>query len=240
MRRRHRLPAALAIALVGLTGCSGTTSGADPTPTTATGPASASASASTSGPSPTVQDSGGEPTGETTDQPSGSPGADTTYTPRTVPANLPTTRIEAANLHYAYLGRNAASSASEQAVVDAWMSYWQGAADTYYLYRPTALFTSVARSSARSDVLDYLDKLKKKNERVVGWSIDNVTSVSIDADTATVRDCTENFTFSVDRESEPVSRVTPYYDVTGTLKRVDGGWTVVTQKSLDQQKSCLG
>jgi hypothetical protein len=162
-----------------------------------------------------------------------------TYEPRPVPANLPRVRIEAANLHYAYLGRNAASTPEEQAVVDAWMSYWQGTADTYYLQRPTALFTSVARDRARSTVLDYMREKKAKKQRVMGYSIENVLSVQVDGATATLRDCTQSFTFTVDNESEPLSPVVPYYDTTGMLRKTAGKWTVVDYKDKELKRSCL-
>ena len=162
----------------------------------------------------------------------------TRYTPRTAPANLPRQRIEAANLHYAYLGRNAASTAEEKAAVDAWMTFWQGAADTLYLRRTTALFDSVARSEARSQVVTYLDELRSQRRRVAGWAEDNIVSVKVSGASATIRDCTENFTFSVDRESEPVTRVVPWYDATGTLRRTDGKWAVVDYSSRNLTKPC--
>jgi len=75
--------------------------------------------------------------------------------------------------------------------------------------------------------------------RVVGWALDNVTSVEVDGDTATVRDCTRNNTFSVDQEVEQVSIAFPWYDVTGTLRRSQGAWTVTEQKTKSLKKSCL-
>lgn len=231
MRRRPALAAALAVAAAVLTGCSDTS-------TTSTASSSDSPSA-TGSPSASPTGSTGEPTGESTDMPSGSPGAATSYQPRPVPDHLPRVRIEAANLHYAYLGRNAASTPEEQAVVSAWMSYWQGAADTYYLQRATRLFESVARADARSAVVDYMRSLKPKDHRVMGYSVENVTSVKVAGSTARVRDCTKSFTFVVDRESEPVSRVVPYYDTTGTLSKTHGHWRVVGLRDTSMSRSCL-
>jgi len=231
MRRTLGLSAAIALALVTLAGCgddAATSSGGEPS-------ATSSAAAGSSLP----EESTGEPTGESTDFPSGSPGAMKTYEARPVPDHLPTVRIEAANLHYAYLDRNAAGDAEEQAVVDAWMSYWQGTADTYYLQRPTALFSAVARGEARSKVLDYMREKKAADERVMGYSIENVTSVQVDGTTATLRDCTKSFTFTVDRESEPLSRVMPFYDTTGMLEKTGGKWTVVDYEDKAMRKSCL-
>jgi hypothetical protein len=236
MRGRRALTATAAAALLGLAGCSDASSSSGGDPST---PPSSSASAS-SAPAESPDESSGEPTGESTDLPSGSPGAVRSYAPRPVPDRLPKTRIEAANLHYAYLGEDAARTAEEKAVVEAWMSYWQGAADSYYLYRPTELFDSVARGTARRSVVDYLDVLKAKKQRVMGYSVENVTSVQVDGTAATVRDCTESFTFLVDRESEPMSRVKPFYDTTGTLEKTDGKWTVVAiEDDGGSRSSCL-
>ena len=44
---------------------------------------------------------------------------------------------------------------------------------------------------------------------------------------------------TVDQEIEPLTRPTPWYDVSGTLKKEDGGWRVTAQKSKDKSKSCL-
>ena len=152
---------------------------------------------------------------------------------------MPHDRLEAASLHTAVLDRNAASTAEERAVVDAWMAYWQGAADTYYSYKVTPEFEKVARGKARSSILGYLADLKAQKQRVVGWARDNVTSVTVHGGTATVHDCTENFTFSVDAEGEPLTKPPPYYDVTGTLQKSQGQWTVVRQHSRQLSRSCL-
>jgi hypothetical protein len=142
-------------------------------------------------------------------------------------------------MHLAYLESSVAKTSDEKAAVAAWMSFWQGAADTYYVYKPTDQFLAVARGKARAEVLDYTAKLKAKHYRVAGWAKDNVTKVSISGDNATIRDCTENYTYTVDQEIEHVTRVTPFYDVTGKLKKEDGRWTVVAQTSKDKLKSCL-
>ena len=123
--------------------------------------------------------------------------------------------------------------------MDAWMSYWQGVADTFYSYKVTPEFEQVARGQARRSILTYLGQLKAKKQRAVGWARDNVTSVSVDGDTATVRDCTQNFTFSVDVEGEPATNPIAYYDVTGTLQKSQGQWTVVRQQSRNLSSSCL-
>ena len=74
---------------------------------------------------------------------------------------------------------------------------------------------------------------------MVGWARDNVTSVKVTGDTAKIRDCTENYTFTVDHEAEPLTHPPPWYDARGTLKKVDGRWMVTTQNSRELKKSCL-
>jgi hypothetical protein len=230
MRARHAAPAAVALALVTLTGCSREA-------TTAT----SSAGSSSSSPSASVE-STTTPSESPTPTPSGSaddPSDDASGTSTGVPSRLPTSRIQATNLHVAVLGRNAARTTEEKAVVDAWMSFWQGTADTYYFYKPTKQFDAVARGTARTGVLRYLASVKAKKQRVVGWARDNVSSVTVRGSRATVRDCTKNFTFTVDSEAEPISRPDDYYDVTGTLRKTQGRWTVVAQTSRPQDSSCL-
>ncbi len=223
MRRSRTLPAVALICLAGLTACNDGTTATGP-PATPTGTA-APATGSTS---PGAGD------GSASTRPSGSPSASPTDT-----GPLPTNRIEAASLHKAVLGRNAAETAEERAVVDAWMAFWQGAADTYYYYKPVPGFDEVARGDARRQILESLAKTQREKRRVVGWARDNITSVTVDGDRATVRDCTENYTFSVDEEGEPKTRPTPWYDITGTLERTHGRWTVVDQSSRDLDSSCL-
>jgi hypothetical protein len=163
----------------------------------------------------------------------------TTPPPGSQGPSFPHDRTEAASLHLAYLQSSVAQTPDEKAAVAAWMSFWQGAADTFYLYKPTDQFLAVARGKAKSDILDYMAQLKSKHHRVVGWSKDNVGKVTVDGNTATIRDCTENYTYTVDQEIEPLTRPTPWYDVTGTLKKEAGGWRVTDQKSKDRLKSCL-
>ena len=54
-----------------------------------------------------------------------------------------------------------------------------------------------------------------------------------------MRDCTQNYTFSVDQEAEPMTKPPPWYDVTGTLQKSQGAWTVIKQNTKPVKKSCL-
>jgi len=222
-----------ALALVSallLAGCSGdpaeqpaaagsttaTTARATSAPTTSSAPASPSASAS--------------------------PGTDESSpsTSRSPAPDLPRDRAKAAKMHLAVLGENVAETPDEQAVVDAWMRFWQGAADSYFAgeVRPGLLQSS--GGDAREQIVGYLQRLNDQQHRVVGWARDNILQITITGDTARLRDCTENFTFSVDRSGKPVTRPTPFYDVSGELQRRDGQWIVVNQSSGNLRRSCLG
>jgi hypothetical protein len=218
MRAARTLPVVLVL-VAGLAGCGdgtdpGGTSAGEPTASTTTSPSSSA--------SPTPTESSG---------PAGDPGP-------TAPA-MPRSRVQATSMHVAVLDSSTARTAAERAVVRAWMAYWQEAADTQYLQRETPGFARVARGAARRDVLDYLERVKAKQQRVVGWSRDNVTSVRVDGSRAAVRDCVENFTFTVDREGEALTRPAPYLAVRGTLRKVDGRWVVVSQRSKNLTASCL-
>ncbi len=222
MRHLRTLPVVLLLSVIALSGCS---SGASKDGTSTASSADTTSAASTASDSPSSP-SETSPSTPAPTTPSGEPG-------------FPRDRIEAASLHTAVLGQSVAKTREEKAVVDAWMAFWQGTADTYYYYRPTKAFDAVARKDARRSILGYLSDLKKQDQRVVGWAKDNITSVEVTGNTATVRDCTENFTFTVDKEIEPLTRPTPFYDATGKLEKVDGVWTVVKQSSKDLNKSCL-
>ena len=221
MRRRSTLPALLAVSLVALTGCNNGTTTAEPA-------ATSSSSSPLVSPSPTASDSASA-------EPSETPAA----LESVGSAEFPVDRLAAASMHKAVLGGSTAETAEERAVVDAWMTYWQAAADTFYLEKETPTFRQMARGQARSSIVDYMESRKTKGLRVVGWARDNVTSVEVDGDTATVRDCTRNNTFSVDQEVEPVSVADPWYDVIGTLQRSQGTWTVTKQTTKPRDESCL-
>lgn len=219
MRSARTLPVLLLL-LGGLAGCGDET-------------APGGTSAATPSTSPTSPSAPSEPTATPTSAPSSDPSTRPTAPP------MPRSRVQAASMHVAVLDSSTARTPEERAVVETWMAYWQGAADTQYLRRETPAFARVARGSARTDVLDYLAEVEAKNQRVVGWSRDNVTSVQVDGSRATVRDCVENFTFRVDGESEPISKPAPYLAAEGTLRKAGGRWTVVTQSSKDLSTSCL-
>ena len=233
MRRHLALAVAATTALAVLVGCR------DDASETGSSTASAPASTTSATPSEEPAESSSAPTSPSPSKRSPSPKASPTTDGPAQEPDLPEDRTMARNLHTAVLGTSVARTAEEKAVVEAWMDFWQGAADTYYLYKPTAQFNRVARGEARAEVLTYTAKLKARKQRVVGWARDNVTSIEVDGNDATVRDCTKNFTFRVDVEAEPLTRPMPYYDVTGTLRKTDGRWTVVAQKTESLDKSCL-
>ena len=225
MRPRHPLPAALLLCALAVTGCTGGS------PKAGDGH-SESASASTT-PSPS-----------STTSASPSPSASATATsPSTLahgqPTSLPHDQVAAAAFHVAVLERNAAKTPEEHAVVDAWMRFWQAAADTYYFAMPTKSLERTATPAIQQSIVGYMKGKKAKGERVVGWAKDNVLAVNVDGDRATIHDCTENYTFSIDDDGDPATKPTPWYDVTGTLQKVDGSWVVASQKSAEPKTSCL-
>jgi hypothetical protein len=225
MRRHRTLPAVLLLSVLALAGCNDTDSASSP-----------STDASSTG--------SGSPSDSPTGSPTASPTGTSTGSPDTASASpsphFPTVRIQAARFHAAVLDRNAAKGPQEQAVVDAWMGYWQAVTNTFYYAKPVPKLDDYSTGSARTGVLKYLGQLKGRQQRVVGWARDNVTKVEVDGDRATVRDCTKNFTFSVDEEGTPVTRPTPFYDVSGTLEKREGRWLVTTAVTKNLKASCLG
>lgn len=229
MHSRHPLPVALALCALAVSGCTG---GSPEAKGGHTKSASASATASTT-PSPSTT---------TSASPSPSPSA-TATSPSTLihgqPTSLPHDQVAAAAFHVAVLERNAAKTPEEHAVVDAWMRFWQAAADTYYFAMPRKSLEHTATPAIQQSIVGYMKDKKAHGERVVGWSKDNVLAVHVEGGSATIHDCTENYTFSIDDDGDPVTKPTPWYDVTGTLQKVNGSWVVASQKSVDRKKSCL-
>jgi hypothetical protein len=228
MRRRSTLPVVLLLALGAVSACGNGAAKGTPASSTTT-----SGSATSSGTSGDVSSAAPSSPTDTSDSPSAAAGGSAGA------SGFPHDRTEATSLHKAVLGRSVARSAEEKAAVQAWMNYWQGAADTYYYYKPTQQFSDVATGAARSAVLTYMQQKKAEKRRVVGWARDNITSIDVTGNTAKIRDCTENYTFTVDEEAEPVTLPTPFYDATGTLTKVDGRWRVTTQDSRSLNKTCL-
>lgn len=217
MRVGRTLPALLLLCVVALGGCSDEPSSSSSSSTASDSPTSSAPSTASEEPSPS--------------------GA--SESPSSSPSDLPSSRIQAVRFHRAVLGSSAADTEQEVAVVDAWMKYWQAATDTYYYRRPVASLDRVAEDKARRDVLGYLGRLRADDQRVVGWARDNITDVTVDGSRATVRDCTENFTFSVDEEGSAITYPTPFYDVTGVLEMRQGRWVVTRATSKDRKATCL-
>ncbi len=150
---------------------------------------------------------------------------------------LPTTKAEAAMLQKTVLGSSVARTAEEKAVVEAWMTYWQAVSDTYADLEPSPDL-DVARGKPQKDVLDYLNELRTKKLRSVGWTRDHVTKVQIVDGSASIADCAENFSFNVDRSDQPVQEPTPFYDLVGSLEQHDGRWIVTAVDSTDLDTDC--
>jgi hypothetical protein len=117
------------------------------------------------------------------------------------------------------------------------MTYWQAVSTTYDTLEP-APGLDAARGKPLTDVLDYMNQLKTKNHRSVGWTRDHVLAVEVDGDSAAMRDCAENFTFEVDSAGKPVEKVTPFYSIVAQLTREDGRCLVTTITSERLQQDC--
>jgi hypothetical protein len=159
----------------------------------------------------------------------------TTPSPTQVP--LPTTTPEAVKLNTSVLGTSVAKTADEKAVVDAWITYWDAVSKTFGELEPAPGLDS-ARGKPVTDTLDYLNELKTKKRRSVGWTRDNVMAISVKGDTALIRDCAENFNFEVDANDEPVEKLVPFYLIRGKLTRDGDRWIVTTAETTYLDKDC--
>ncbi len=170
-------------------------------------------------------------------KPTTSPTPSTTAAPTPSEVPRPATTAEAAELGVTVLGTNAAKTPEEQAVVDAWMTYWRAVSQTYDTLAPAPGLDS-ARGEPLTSVLDYLNKLKTRGHRSVGWTRENVLKISVTGDSAAIRDCAENFSFEVDGANKPVQDVTPFYSTIGQLTKVDGRWVVTKLTSEGSSTDC--
>jgi hypothetical protein len=170
-------------------------------------------------------------------KPSGSPTPSATTAPTPTEVPRPASTSEAAELGVTVLGTNAAKTPEEQAVVDAWMTYWKAVSQTYDTLEPAPGLDS-ARGKPLTDVLDYLNKLKTRNHRSVGWTRENVLKISVKGDSAAISDCAENFSFEVDGDNKPVQDVTPFYSTIGQLTKEDGRWVVTQLTSEGSSTDC--
>lgn len=158
-----------------------------------------------------------------------------TSTPTEVPR--PATTAQAAQLAESVLGTSVARTADEKAVVEAWMTYYDAVSKTYSELSPAPGLDS-ATGEPLKKVLTYLNTLKTKEHRSVGWSRDNILAVEVRGSSAALRDCAENFTFEVDSSGKPVEDVTPYYLIIGRLEKDGGRWVVTSTSSDGSDEDC--
>lgn len=109
--------------------------------------------------------------------------------------------------------------------------------DTYADVKPNAKL-DVARDKALTEVLDYLNEIKSKQHRIVGWARINVTKIEVTGDAAIVRDCVDDFIFELDESGQPLGEVTPVYETLGSLEKQDGRWLVTVADSKAIEESC--
>lgn len=173
----------------------------------------------------------------TTTKPQSSPTPSQTPTPTPSEVPRPSTTPEAAKLAVTVLGTNVAKTPEERAVVAAWMTYWTAVSKTYDELEPAPGLDS-ARGKPLTQVLDYLDKLKARNHRSVGWTRENVLRIGVSGDSAVLTDCAENFSFEVDAAGKPTEKPSPYYSTLGQLTRDGDRWIVTTAESRGTDEDC--
>jgi len=184
---------------------------------------------------PDVPATSPRPSTSATPAETGSPAPTATAAPTGVPR--PASTAEAAKLSVAVLGKNAARTPDEKAVVEAWMTYWDAVTQTYDTLEAAPGLDS-ASGKPLSQVLDYLDKLRTRNHRSVGWTRDNVLNVAVSGDDAALRDCVENFSFEVDASNEPTEKPSPFYVTIGQLTKKGGRWIVRAIDNAPTETDC--
>jgi hypothetical protein len=196
---RRLLCTGLLLSMVALSACGG---GSDPAPPKPKASASASPTASAST----------EPT--------------PTASPAPSPVPRPSTTAEAAKMAVVVLGENPAEGPEEEAVVAAWLAYWDAVSLSYAQATVAPELDSVASGQARQNVLTYVSELRSRGHRSVGWARDNVLAIDVTGDAASLRVCSENFSFEVDAQDRPKEKVTPFYLEAAKLRKDGDRWIV--------------
>ncbi|HET6654581.1 MAG TPA: hypothetical protein VFH10_18230 [Nocardioides sp.] len=129
--------------------------------------------------------------------------------------------------HVAMPGDIKVSDEEQQAVVDAWLAYWQVRMDAFAgpEIDPTAL-GEVAQGDAASQVVGYVDYLEQNKLTTEGDLRFDVTEVRVRGSSARLVTCVTNQ--SVDRRANgrAAEPLTPFYEFQGHLTRVSDAWAV--------------
>jgi hypothetical protein len=129
--------------------------------------------------------------------------------------------------HVAMPGEVHASGDDQQAVVEAWLAYWQVRMDAFAEPEvdPTAL-GEVAQGDAASQVVAYVDYLEQNELTTEGDLRFDVSKVRVRGSSARLESCVTNQ--SVDRRANgrAAEPLTPFYEFAGHLTRVSDAWAV--------------
>ncbi len=171
------------------------------------------------------QDEAVEPPTIGSDEPSDS-------TPSTEPSPSPSEPSEPEEAfdgegHLAMRGDIRATGGQEQAVVDAWIAYWQVRMDAFAVPEvdPAAL-GEVAQGDAASQVVGYVSYLEENKLRTEGDLRFDISRVSVKGPRAVVQACVTNQSVDVRRNGSPAEPLTPFYEFQGRLSRVSDTWIV--------------
>lgn len=170
------------------------------------------------------------PSDETT-----SAGADPTSAPADPPSAAADEPVDGELL----MGRSSARSAEERQVVSVWFAYWD---EVNRMYRdveadPDTLY-SLAKDTAATGPLDYLEDFSSRDERQVGGSVAAATEVRVRGDEATVDGCFRNSALNVDRQGRPVELLTPFFTTREVLRREGPDWRVETSTTTSRNERC--
>lgn len=137
------------------------------------------------------------------------------------------------------LGRSVASTAEEREVVAVWFAYWT---ELNRMYRevvadPDTLY-SLAKDTAATGPLDYLEEIESRGERQVGGNIGAVNRVRVRGDEATVDSCFRNTALNVDSDGRAVELLTPFFTTREVLRREGPDWRVETSTTTSRNERC--
>lgn len=152
--------------------------------------------------------------------------------PTTTATSEPTVPFDFEGLDF-HEGRITAGNATKQAVVDAWLAYWEVRGEAYHHRRVDLdALGELARGSAVDEVVGYVAELKQGGTKIEGDTRVGVSEVKIVGSSAAVKSCIASKVREVGTAKDDIY----YANVVGSLEQDNGQWFVTTQTVTGEEK----
>jgi hypothetical protein len=138
------------------------------------------------------------------------------------------------------VGKMAKADAAEEAVQAAYLAFWVERARALRLAKvDRAALDKVASGEAVRDVTKIVSDLAAEKQHAEGGSTVNVRTTKVSGGTATLTDCLQDLSVTVDAEGDPLDApdLQPVPFTATLVKGTDGGWRV-TELVQGEVKNC--